>query len=448
MHDNDLHTAGKGHDTDNDRQGFSQRDKQGAQFADTPLKKSASMACHHADPPRPMTQSDYRPGLFLLLGSLTAIGPLSIDMYLPGFPSIARSLGSSSGAVQLTLAAFFIGLALGQALYGPFTDRFGRKPPLYFGMALYALASVGCALSSSIEMLAFFRFVQALGGCAGMVIPRAIVRDHFEAQGAARAFSLLMLVMGIAPILAPLFGGWMLVLADWRALFWCLAGYGLISLVSIHFNLEETHTADPAKPLHLGQTLRDYLALLRDRHFTGHVLAGGLANAGLFAYIAGSPFVIIELWHIPAQQFGWVFGSNAFCFIVASQINARLLRNTRMEVLLQRAVWFPAIFGLLLLLTAVTAWGGLPTLLFCMLGYICSLGFIGPNATAGALAKQGHRAGLASALMGTLQFGLATLASSTIGLLHAQSALPMAGLMAFCGIGSFALHHFLVKTGD
>lgn len=393
-----------------------------------------------------MTKPDYHPGLFLLLGSLTAIGPLSIDMYLPGFPGIAQSLGTNSGAVQFTLAAFFIGLALGQALYGPFTDRFGRKPPLYFGIALYALASVGCALSTSVEMLAFFRFTQALGGCAGMVIPRAVVRDHFDAQGSARAFSLLMLVMGIAPILAPLLGGWVLMVAGWRSIFWFLAAYGLLSLISIHYKLEETHPAKPENPLHLGQTLRDYWSLLRDRHFTGHVLTGGLAHAGLFAYIAGTPFVLIELWHIPAQHFGWVFGSNAFCFIAASQLNARLLRNTRMETLLKRAIWFPAGFGLLLLLTGATGWGGLPMLLFGMLGYITSLGFIGPNATAGALAKQGHRAGLASALMGTLQFGLATLASSAIGLLHAQSALPMTGVMALCGVSSLILHWRLIAS--
>ncbi len=390
-----------------------------------------------------MKKSDYRPGLFLLLGSLTAIGPLSIDMYLPSFPSLGTSLGANDGAVQFTLAAFFIGLALGQAFYGPIADRFGRKPPLYGGMALYVLATVGCALSTSIEMLTFFRFIQALGGCAGMVIPRAIVRDHFEAQGAARAFSLLMLVMGIAPILAPIFGGWLLIVSSWRGLFWCLAAYGIICLFTLHFGLTETHPADPSRPLHPITTLRNYAALCRDRSFIGNVLTGGLAHSGLFAYIAGSPFVIIELWHIPANHFGWVYGSNAFAYIAASQINARLLRNHKVENILRRAVWMPAGFGLLLLFTGATGLGGLPLLLFGLFGYMTSLGFIGPNSTANALAQQGHRAGLASALMGTLQFGLATLASTAIGLLHAKSALPMTGIMALCGVSSLILYRSL-----
>lgn len=391
-----------------------------------------------------MKKSDYRPGLFLLLGSLTAIGPLSIDMYLPSFPSIARTFSAEGGAVQFTLAAFFIGLAIGQAFYGPLADRFGRKPPLYGGMALYVLATIGCALSTSIEMLAFCRFVQALGGCAGMVVPRAIVRDHFEAQGAARAFSLLMLVMGIAPILAPILGGWILQVGSWHAIFWCLAAYGSISLVTIHFGLEESHPADPSKPLHPVTTLKNYFSLCKDRSFIGNVLAGGLAHSGLFAYIAGSPFVIIELWQIPASQFGWIFGSNAFAYIAASQINARLLRTHRMQDILRRSIWMPLIFGLLLLFAGATRIGGLPLLLIGLFGYMASLGFIGPNTTANALAQQGHRAGLASALMGTLQFGLATLASTVIGLLHAKSALPMTGMMAICGISSLLLYRTLV----
>ena len=393
-----------------------------------------------------MKKSDYHPSLFLILGSLTAIAPLSIDMYLPSFPAIGADMGADGGAVQFTLAAFFIGLALGQAFYGPIADRFGRKPPLYGGMALYTLATLGCALSTSIEMLTFFRFIQALGGCAGMVIPRAIVRDHFEAQGAARAFSLLMLVMGIAPILAPIFGGWLLTVSSWRGIFWCLISYGLISLLTIHFGLKETHAADPSRPLHPITTLRGYASLCTDRSFIGNVMIGGLAQSGLFAYIAGSPFVVIELWHIPANHFGWVFGSNAFAYIAASQINARLLRKHSVDSILRIAIRMPACFGLVLLFSGATGMGGLPLLLFGLFGFMASLGFISPNATANALAKQGHRAGLASALMGTLQFSLATLASSAIGLLNAQSALPMTSIMALCGISAWLLHRALTEA--
>ncbi len=392
-----------------------------------------------------MKKTDYRPGLFLLLGSLTAIGPLSIDMYLPSFPSIGASFAAEGGAVQFTLAAFFIGLALGQAFYGPITDRFGRKPPLYGGMALYILATIGCALSTSIEMLTLCRFIQALGGCAGMVIPRAIVRDHFEAQGAARAFSLLMLVMGLAPILAPILGGWILQVSSWHGIFWCLTAYGAISVLAIHFGLEESHQADPSRPIHPITTLKNYSTLCTDRSFIGNVFAGGLAHSGLFSYIAGSPFVIIELWQVPASHFGWIFGSNAFAYIAASQINARLLHRYSIEQLLRRAVWAPAGFGLLLLFSGLTKIGGFPLLLIGLFGYMASLGFIAPNTTANALAKQGHRAGLASALMGTLQFGLATLASTLVGLMHAQSALPMTSMMAACGVSSFILYRIVVN---
>ncbi|MDR3411110.1 MAG: Bcr/CflA family multidrug efflux MFS transporter [Formivibrio sp.] len=391
-----------------------------------------------------MKKSDYRPVFFLLLGCLTAVGPLSIDMYLPSFPSIAAALATSDGAVQFTLAAFFIGLALGQAFYGPIADRFGRKPPLYGGLALYLLATVGCALSTNIEMLIFCRFIQALGGCAGMVVPRAIVRDHFEAQGAARAFSLLMLVMGIAPILAPILGGWILQFSSWHGIFWCMAVYGTFCLISIHFGLEESHPANPSQRLHPLTTLKSYGGLCKDRSFIGNVLAGGLAQSGMFTYIAGSPFVIIELWHIPAHHFGWVFGSNAFAYITASQVNAHLLRKYRIENILRRASWAPAGFGLVLLLSGTTGLGGLPLLLIGLFGYMMSLGFISPNTTANALAKQGHRAGLASALMGSLQFSLATLASTAIGLMHAKSALPMTGIMALCGVSSLILYRTLV----
>lgn len=391
-----------------------------------------------------MSKSDYRLGFFLLLGSLTAIGPLSIDMYLPSFPSIASTLAATGGAVEFTLAAFFIGLSLGQAFYGPITDRYGRKPPLYGGMALYVLATLGCALSNSIEMLIACRFVQALGGCAGMVITRAIVRDHFEAQGAARAFSLLILVMGIAPILAPIVGGGILQLTSWQGIFWCLAIYGALSLAAIHFGLEESHPADPNSPLHPLTTLKNYATLCKDRTFIGNVLAGGLAQSGMFTYITGSPFVIIELWHIPAQHFGWVFGSNAFAYILASQINSRLLPRFGIGKILRHATLAPAGFGLVLLLSGATGLGGLPLLLVGLFGYMMSLGFISPNTTASALAKQGHQAGLASALMGALQFSMATVASFIIGMIHAKTALPMTGTMALCGISSLILYRTLV----
>lgn len=392
------------------------------------------------------TRPDPKISWIILLGSLTALGPLSIDMYLPAFPDIEHSLSAASGTAQFTLATYFVGLALGQALYGPFSDRFGRKRPLLFGMALYALASVGCAFSGSIGMLACFRFLQALGGCAGMVIPRAIVRDHFEAQGSARIFSLLLLVMGLAPILAPLLGSWIVSYASWRTIFWILTAFSAASIVAVTFRLEETLDTRNAAPLNLRNIIGTYVDLLRDHHYLGHVLTGGLAQAGMFAYITGSPFVLIDLFHLTPAQFSLAFGSNAAGYILGAQINARLLRKYALPQLLQIASYIPAGFALCLLIMSLTGWGGLPALLAGLFGFIASLGFIGPNAMAGALAHQGHRAGMASALMGTLQFGTATLASSVIGLLHVHSSLPMTGVMAACGFGSLIAHRLLVKN--
>jgi len=388
-----------------------------------------------------MSKSEYRPGWFILLGSLTAIGPLSIDMYLPSFPGIAASLHADSGAVQFTLAAFFIGLALGQALYGPLADRFGRKPPLYFGLALYTVASLGCALAGSIETLTFWRFVQALGGCAGMVIPRAIVRDHFSAQGSARAFSLLMLVMGLAPILAPILGSWILLVGNWRVVFGLLAVFGLICLVNIHFNLKESFQPSAQRSLHPAVVLREYAGFFRDRDFMRHVLTAGLAQSGMFAYIAASPFVLIEYYHIAPTAYAWIFGGNALGLIAASQINARLLKTRSVTELLRHALWAPPVCGMILLSIALTGFGGLPLFLLALFGFIACGGFIGPNAGACALARQGQRAGMASAFMGAMQFGVATLISSAISLIPSHSALPMASVMAFCGISAFALYH-------
>lgn len=392
-----------------------------------------------------MPRTEHSPYWFILLGGITAIGPLSIDMYLPALPALAQDLHADAGATQFTLAAFFIGLALGQAFYGPLSDRFGRKPPLYFGLILYTLASIGCALSGSIATLTFWRFVQALGGCAGMVIPRAIVRDQFSAQGSARAFSLLMLVMGLAPILAPILGSWVLLVGNWRVIFGILAVFGLICLVAIHYGLEESRPGSSMRSLHPLHILQEYWAILHERSFSRHVLTAGLAQSGMFAYIAASPFVLIELYQLSPSTYGWVFGVNAFGLIAASQINARLLRKTPLATLLQQALWAPPLFGLLLLGIGLSGIGGLPVFLLALFGFIACGGFIGPNATAAALAEQGQRAGMASALMGTLQFTLATLTSSAISLIHDGSARPMCTVMALCGVGSFVAYRFLAR---
>ena len=376
-----------------------------------------------------------------------AFAPMSIDMYLPGLPAIAADFGAETSAVQFTLASFFIGLALGQAIHGPLADRYGRKPPLYAGLALYVIASIGCALAPDLIALIVLRFLQAVGGCAGIVIARAIVRDCCDAHTSARVFSLMMLIMGLAPILAPFLGGWILWLAGWRAIFVVLALFGLGCLIAVWLHLRETRPANTVASASIGAALRVYGELLHDRHFVGYTLAGSLAHAGMFAYITGSPHVFIEVHGVSAQNFGWLFGLNALGLIASSQVNRHLLARHSADAILRRANRSTAVLGLGLLAIAAGGWGGLPMLLLPLFGYSVSLGFTAPNAMANALAHQGTRAGSASALLGALQFGIATLASTLVGLLGHGSAVPMAAVIAGCGLLAYGAHRWLVGGG-
>ncbi|MBS4095453.1 MAG: multidrug effflux MFS transporter [Sulfuricella sp.] len=381
--------------------------------------------------------------LLILLGAVIAIGPLSIDMYLPGLPAIEKSLGARPGSAEFTLASFFIGLALGQLFYGPLSDRFGRKKPLLVGLAIYVVASLACALAGSVAELVAWRFVEALGGCAGMVVVRAVVRDRCAAREAARAFSMLMLVMGVAPILAPMMGGWIVAGLGWRAVFVSLAGFGIVLMIAFQRGMDDTRHV-PSGPLKLGQVLRDYRQLLASRSFLGYTLIGGLAFAGMFAYIAGSPFVLMELYGIPPQHYGWVFGCNAIGLVAASQLNAHRLKSTPLTLLLRRALWGPPLAGIVLALAGLAGWLPLPLVLAGFFFYLVSLGSLGPNSTAAAMATHGQQAGAASALMGALQFALATLAGALVGLFHDGTARPLMVVMALCGIGAWLAHRWMV----
>lgn len=388
------------------------------------------------------------PGWLVILGALTAVGPLSIDMYLPAFASIEADLHVPAGTAELTLATFFIGMACGQLFWGPVSDRFGRKPPLYVALALFGIASLGCAMAETATALTGWRLLQALGGSAGMVITRAMVRDRCAARDAARAFSLLILVMGLAPILAPLLGGWVSVNLGWRAIFLVLASFALACLLAVRFGLAESHDVRHELPLNLGRVLAGYGGLFANKAFLGYTLSSGFAMAGMFAYIAGSPFVMIQLGGISEAHFGWFFGANALGFVVASQLNARALRIWAPTRLLRRALWAPALAGLVL---AVFTGGGQFSLAVILSGifvYVTSLGFIAPNASACALATHGQQAGAASALMGALQFGLATLAGVGISQFHDGTALPLAFFLAVCGLAAMASHRLLVHPHE
>lgn len=384
--------------------------------------------------------------LLLTLAALTAFGPMSIDLYLPSLPFLEKDLAAAAGSAQFTLAAFVIGLALGQALYGPLVDHYGRKRPLYVGTALYVLASVGCALAPNMESLVALRFVQALGSCAGVVVARAMVRDLFDAQTSARVFSMLMLVMGLAPILAPMLGGQLQLWFGWRANFWVLVLFGLACLLA-SLTLPETRAPQPkGTPLGLARALASYRALLVDRRYMGFALTIAVCFGGLFAYISGSPFVLIELYEVAPEHFGWVFGGNALGMVIATQINRRLLQSYSSEALLRAGLIATALLGLLLLAATLLDLGlaGLLPPLFLV---VASLGFVMPNAAAAAMAAcRGELAGSGSALMGTLQFAVATAAGVLLGLLQASSAVPLAAVMAGCCLLALLLHRRLVGT--
>ncbi|KDB89977.1 transporter, major facilitator family protein [Bordetella bronchiseptica D756] len=340
------------------------------------------------------------PGWLILMGALTAIGPFSIDMYLPAFPSIAAGLGVERGEVERTLAAYLIGMAGAQIIYGPLADRYGRKLPMMGGLILYVLASLGCALAGDIQTLTAWRVAQALGGAAGVVIPRAVIRDHYETQEAARAMSLLMLIMGLAPILAPLAGAQLLAFVGWRSLFWLMAAGGLALLLAVALTMKETLAPERVLPLRAGTILSNYRALLAHRGFMGHSLAGGMGQAGMFAYIVGS------------------------------QISARLLRKSAPATLQRRAQVALAVASLSALALALLGLMSLPLLMACLMGYMFSQGFVNPNSAALALAEQGRRLGAASALLGTLQLSCGALAGLIISIWPAESVLPLAAVLA------------------
>jgi DHA1 family bicyclomycin/chloramphenicol resistance-like MFS transporter len=379
----------------------------------------------------------------LTLAAVIAIGPLSIDMYLPSLPALQTHFGVDTAATQLTLSAYFIGLAIGQLIYGPVADRFGRKRPLLFGLGLYSIISLGCAYAPNMDSLVLLRFLQALGGCAGMVITRAMVRDRFHPQEMARVLSTLVLVMGAAPILAPLLGGQIFLLFGWQAIFLVMVVYGAACFASIAWGIPET-SHGRSSTLSLTTAIEGYGRLLRHRRFMGYALSGGMAQAGMFAYISGSSFVFIGVYGVSPAHFGWLFGLIAFGLITAAQVNSLLLKRYRSEHVLRMALTVNAVCSVALLLAAATGFGGLFGIVVPLFCGMSSLGFSFPNSTAGAMAPFGDRAGLAAALLGTLQFSAAAISGAAVGHLFNGTALPMAAVICTCAVGARILLQLLV----
>jgi DHA1 family bicyclomycin/chloramphenicol resistance-like MFS transporter len=365
----------------------------------------------------------------LLLGLLTAVGPVSTDMYLPAFPAIEASFGTAPGTAQITLAAWFAGLALGQIAQGSLSDRFGRRWPLLAGSVLYTLASAGCALAPDLTTLALVRALAAFGGSAGMVIPRAVIRDFADGNAAARLMSRLILVMGAAPILAPTLGGLTLTLFSWRAIFWFGAGFGLLSCLLVGFLLPDTLPPERRTDLGLSRMVSRYAAISRDRRFLTNACIGSAGLFGVFAYLGGSPGVFIEIYHFSPVQYGMLFGANAVFYIVCSQLNGWMLNRFGLSRLLSFACRLYIAAAGVLALDAWTGWGGLTGILLPVAVTMSSMGFLTPNAIVGAMSRQAAHAGSASALMGTMQYGCGAVSGFLVGLVTDGTTRPMAGLI-------------------
>lgn len=380
------------------------------------------------DPGERMTARE-RFKLVLVLGSLIALGPLTIDMYLPALPTITDDLQSTAAAVQLTLTGTLAGLALGQLLIGPVSDAVGRRKPLLVGVAVHILASIFCVIAPNLAVLGTLRVLQGLGAAAAAVVAMAIVRDLFSGLAAAKLLSRLMLVMGAAPILAPTIGGIALSWTSWRGVFVVLAVLGAGILTMTALALPETLPAERRQSGGVVGTIRDYGRLLTDRSYIGLILVAGLAMAALFAYVSGSSFVFQDQYGLNEQQFGFVFGAGAIGLIAATQLNVRLLRRWSPAQILTSALAFGAVMGLVLLLFAITGFGGLVGILIPLWLVLVSAGLAFPNAPALALSRHGEAAGTAAAMLGAVQFGVGALAAPLVGV-FGTGAVAMALVIA------------------
>jgi MFS transporter, DHA1 family, multidrug resistance protein len=370
----------------------------------------------------------------LILGLLSAIGPFAIDMYLPALPAIGQALQADTQQVQTSLTVFFLAMGVCQLIYGPLSDMFGRKPPLYFGLGLFVLGSIGCALAPDIHTLIAFRFIEGVGACAGMVVPRAIVRDLHTGVEATRLTSLLMLVFSVSPILAPLAGSVMIALADWRGIFWSVLVAALAAMAMIALWLGESRPAAQRHGSDLRSALRAYGLLLRDRHFMGLVFIGAFAMSGFFAYLGNSSYVLIEHYGLTPVQFSLCFSANAAAFIGTAQFTGGLVQRLGLPQVVRIGVIGFSGFALLLWLCFAAGASALPLLLALVFLSFGFLGMVVPTTAVLALEEHGQIAGTASALLGTLQMVTGAAVMGVISLFVDGSAWPMVNGIAACAL--------------
>ena len=364
-----------------------------------------------------------------LIGSITIVGPLCIDMYLPALPEINRDLHASASAVQLSLTACLIGIATGQLLFGPISDRLGRRPPLLAGLAGFTVASLACAVAPNIYFLIAFRLIQGLGGAAGIVIARSIVRDLYSGAALARFFATLMLAVGVGPILAPQIGSWVLAFTIWRGVFVLLAVFGVLLVLSAWWRVPETLAPGNRQTGSVGSTLKTMVMVTRDRVFLGYVLACGLAAGGTFAYIAGSSFVLQNIYGLSATTYGLVFAINACGLIIGAQVSGRLVPRFGASRLLTVGLVTMIAGGALLFIVVSTRIVGIPGVIPSLWVFMFGFGFVGPNAAALGMQRYPHAAGSAAAVLGSFQFGMAALIAPLAGVGGTHDATPMITLI-------------------
>ena len=380
--------------------------------------------------------------LILLLGSLTALGPFSIDMYLPGFPAIAKDLHTTVARVSLSLSGFFIGISIGQLLYGPLLDRFGRKKPLYIGLSVYIISSIGCAYATSIDALIILRFIQAVGSCAAAVASIAMVRDLFPLNENAKVFALLMLVVGVSPMIAPTVGGYVTTAFGWHSVFIVLMLLGLVNLLASIFGLPDSYKPDLSISLKPKPIITNFIAVLREPQFYTYALTGSVAFAGLFAYVAGSPLLFMDIYAVSEENYGWIFAFLSIGLIGCSQLNTMMLKKYSSEQVIFAALICQAVTGIIFLAGSINGWFGLPETIGLLFIFLGCLGFASPNTSALSLAPFSKNAGSASALMGAVQMGLGTIASIGVSLFDTRSSLPMVAIMASTSLIALAILYF------
>ena len=385
---------------------------------------------------------DKKNWLVILLGGLTAFDPLTIDMYLPAFLNIQKDLKTSMSLVELSVSLFFIGMAIGQLVYGPLSDKFGRRKPLIAGMILYFFATFGCATANNIYLFILFRIIQAFGGCASMIISRAIVRDLFEKRQVAIFLSNMAIVMGIAPIIAPSIGAIINQYFGWRAIFYFLSFANFISIILIILFLPETNKS-LNRNLSYSGVIKNYISFLKDKEFIAYLIPDVSIRAGMFAYIAGSPFVFIQLFHLSPKEYGIFFGINGLGLLIAAQINKRLLNFVTPEAICRNSIIiaFIASFFLLIFSCLIPI---LNVIFISLFIFIATLNFISPNSISIVLNNQESKAGSASAFYGCFQWSIAFISSFIISIFHNNTVFPMMSTIFICGLISFVGYHYFL----